>query len=210
MDKLLLVLKVLTVSEFRTASCMLSDELLPHISEELYWKCFESIVPTNTRAYLGTFLKAATARYQGRRLAIINASALTAFAQTATPIDCKKLLSAFLPVLRRADEVLFLLQHFSTLRTADIAPYLIKGGTPPNYYTLFCQLKKEEHPEKLLGECICQLMKKGDSISYNMAAILYHYFGCKQENFHFSLQLAPYMLSRLEQGEESFMKVLKS
>jgi hypothetical protein len=52
-------------------------------------------------------------------------------------------------------------------------------------------------------------MKQGDGLSFNVASVFKIYFGLDSIRGTFSLQLAPYELSRLEQSYEAFAKVVE-
>lgn len=209
MDELANALNQLTASAFRTAGRLLADELLPALDDQSYWTCFISVVPTHSKAYLITFAKAAVKLYKARRLSV-NSEVLGRFALQATAIDKRKWVNTLLPVLETAEEVKRLILPLGIDTAAQAAPYLIKSDTPASLYVLFKLLKKDEHNQELIRECIAQLVKNGSKLSFNMASILAHYFDCQSVRAQFSLTIPPYMLSRLDQGEETFMKVLQS
>lgn len=55
-------------AQFRTAGYLLADETLRHLGNDDFWACFAEIVPTNRKAFLTTFLKAAVCNYTEGRL----------------------------------------------------------------------------------------------------------------------------------------------
>lgn len=199
----------LSVADFRRAGKLLADDLLPSLDNETYWACFHAVVPTNPKAYLMTFLKAAVKLYRAHRL-ILSSDTLAPFASKATPIDKRKTLNTLLPLVATSDEVTCLLAAFSVDNAPQAAPYLVKSPTPPCLYSLFVLLKKDEPNRELIGQCIAQLVARGGTTACNMASILANYFDCPTERAQFALRIPPYMLSRLEMGEEAFYKILQA
>lgn len=205
---LLSLLQSLSVSESRTAGYLLAERVLPTFEADRYWAFFLAIVPTHSRAYLGTFLKAAVKLYKEDRLPL-NDEVLTLFAAQASPIDVRKTLESLLGVSRTTAEVEMLIRIFCHSELESAAPHLLKTGTPQAYYVLFQLLKTvEAHPEILRHHAIL-LIRKGDTLSYNLASIIRQYFDLADLPGTFSLRMEPYELSRLEQGPEVFLKLLK-
>ena len=62
--ELLATLSGLSVSELRTANYLLSEELLGQLSSAQYWNFSAVIVPSNSKGYLVTILKAAVQLYK--------------------------------------------------------------------------------------------------------------------------------------------------
>jgi len=204
---LLNALNSLTATEFRTAGYLLSAELLPQLSDETFWTFFLAIVPADSKAYLGTFLKAAVSLYNSQKLSL-KERPLKSFAKIATAIDGHKTLDALLPVLRKPEEVERLLRVFSSYDAGTGAPYLHRAGTSQAYYVLFKLLKTADSQPSLLRRNAIALMKKGDKLSFNLASILCQYFDLRDIPGSFSLRLHPYELGRLDQGFEVFEKTL--
>ena len=197
------ILANLKSMDFKTAGFLLAEEVLPTLEEPLFWQCFISIVPTNAKAYLGTFLKAATALHKQEKLSLTS-EALETYAQSSiTPIDCRKVLEALLPLSRKHEEITFLLKHF----TADVQQriaLLLRITTLPAAYTLFQEMKTMEEDASLLRSTCLALMKRGDAQAFRLASICTSYFGLEELPGTFSLTLQPYELSRLDQSYETF------
>ena len=197
------ILANLKSMDFKTAGFLLAEEVLPTLEEPLFWQCFISIVPTNAKAYLGTFLKAATALHKQEKLSLTS-EALETYAQSSiTPIDCRKVLEALLPLARKHEEITFLLKHF----TADVQQriaLLLRITTLPAAYTLFQEMKTMEEDASLLRSTCLALMKRGDAQAFRLASICTSYFGLEELPGTFSLTLQPYELSRLDQSYETF------
>lgn len=193
----------LSASTFRTAGCMLANEVLPtHYIN--FWHLFSVIVPAHPKAFLGTFLKVAVTLYKSGKIEL-DEEFLTAYSLICSHIDRAKLLQALLPCLKTEREVSFLFDNFCDNEEFGYA-LLIKSGSLPCYYTLFNALKCSE--EHYIKQCAAMLIKKGDSRSFNLASILKQYFGLTDINGQFSLRIQDYELSRLDQGYDYFVKMM--
>jgi hypothetical protein len=197
------VLASLKSMDQKTAGYILAEEILPSIEEKLFWECFLMIVPSNPKAYLGTFLKGALALYKQEKLSLTS-DALKEYLQTGiSAIDCRKVLEAFLPVARRHEEITHLLKLF----TSDIQQrlsLLLRITSLPAAYALFQEMKTQEEDLDLLRNTCLALMKRGDSRAFCLASICVSYFGLESIPGTFSLTLQPYELSRLDQSYETF------
>ncbi len=205
---LLKVLDALGATDFRTAGYLLAEVVLPALSGAAFWDVFTVVVPHHPKAYLGTFLKAA-ARLYGCGTIDFRHSGFRRFATTeATAVDRRKTLDALLPLLRTPEEVSGLLDLFGVEAAARVV-YLFRAGTKPCYFRLFVQLKALDDAA-LVGKYCRLLMQRGDRLSFNLAALLKHYFALEELGGTFSLRLRPYEHSRLDASYTSFEKLLTS
>lgn len=195
----------LTVAEFRAAGRLLADDLLLQVQNERFWAFFVTVVPSHPKAYLGTFLKAATKLYGADRL-IFDEAALRAYAATCSPIDVRKVLEAFLPRLRAADEVTMFVNAFCDGQLQAAGAHLVKAQTPAAYYVLFLLLKTAEADE--IRCYALALMRQADPLSFGLVSIVERYFGLEPLPGRFSLRLEDYELSRLDLGYDAFLKIL--
>lgn len=209
-------LSALSNMDFRTAGYLLAEDLLlrlPSVGEgrtATFWQFFSTIVPSNSKAYLVTFLKAAAALYGRGELSLSDTRLADYAAQpSTTPVDRRKTLEHLLPCVRTAAEASMLLQQFAGGEAAARIPFLLKAGTPVCYYLLFHTLKTLDEDRELLRHCCLSLVRKGDRLSFNLACIIRHYFDVADLPATFSLQLRPYQLGRLDDSFESFMKILE-
>lgn len=204
-DELQMYLQSLSTSYFRTASFLLAETVLPTCEEKDFWKFFVSIVPTNAKAYLGTFLKAAVRLYNTKGLSF-DKTALRTYAASASTIDKQKILQAFLPIVKQHEEVKSLVELF---HSSDEQTYalLIRAGTLPCYYVLFNLLKTSDD-STLIRHVAITLLKRGDSIAYNLVSIIKHYFGVEELPAQLSLKVESYELSRLDANYEKFVKII--
>ncbi len=205
--QLLEALQGLSNKEARTAGYLLGEVLLPGLPDgAAFWQFFLPVVSADSKAYLGTFLKAALRLYEAQRLTF-DSPQLTAFAAECTPVDREKVIKAALPVLRSPEEAQHLLRIFGFKPDKHSAFYLLQGGTAVCYYLLFNTLKVVEE-ESILQFCCKTLVRKGDTLSFNMASILCQYFDLKDVPGVFSLHVEPYKFSRLDLSFESFRNIL--
>lgn len=197
------ILANLKSMDFKTAGFLLAEELLPTINEALFWECFTTIVPTNPKAYLGTFLKGAVALHRQGALTLTHET-LSVYSQSGiSTIDCRKVLEALLPLAKKHEEITFLLRHF----TADVQQritLLLRITTLPAAYALFQEMKTMEEDASLLRSTCLALMKRGDAHAFRLASLCVSYFGLEELPGTFSLTLQPYELSRLDQSYETF------
>lgn len=199
----------LPVAARRTAGFLLGDTLLTALDAADYWRLFASTVARDTRAYLGTFLKAAPAQTGCAGFGPAW-EALDAFAAQATEIDGRKLLDALLPCCRGADEGERLLALYAgAAGPRHEADLLMRHTTETCYYLLFRRLRAFENDPLLLRAYCLRLMKKGDRLSFGMARLVHEYFGLADLPGTFSLRVAPYELSRLDGTMENFVKLIR-
>lgn len=195
-------------TDFKTAGFLLAEDLLPSLEESLFWQCFLSIVPTNPKAYLGTFLKGAVTLYNKGELCLTTEALQDYSLSGISAIDCRKVLEALLPIAKSHEEIAYLLRLF----TSDIQQrlsLLLRINTLPAAYALFHEMKTQEEELDLLRQTCLALMKRGDSRAFRLASICASYFGLEDIPGTFSLTLQPYELSRLDQSYEAFKSCFK-
>lgn len=199
----------LTNAERRTAGYLLGTDLLPAIPQAAdFFRLFYSVVPLAPKAFLGTFLKAWHQRYEAG-CADVDGLCGGDVASCLTAIDRRKVLAAILPVLRTAGEVAKALDAFGGENTEHVARCLVDGGSASCYYELFRLLRRVDDNRDFLRRCCLLLMRRGDSLSFNMACVIRQYFDVPELPGTFSLRLKPYQLGRMDLSEEAFLKILQ-
>lgn len=201
------VLQNLSSSDFRCSGVLLSDVLLPAYPQ-LFWNFFLEIVPVHTKAYLGTFLKAAVKLYREDRGNLCIPSLRRFSQEYANRIDAKKCLEYLLPELKTPEEVSDLLDVFSQVAYSDVVPLLLKADTVPSYYCCFRILQHLDEDDRMLRNYCIYLMKRGGTLSFNMVVILQSYFGLSELPGTFSQRLESYQLSRME-SYGNFLRFIK-
>ena len=200
-------LKTLSVAEFRTAGYMLGTSGLCSLESDLFWKFFCTIVPTDSKAYLGTFMKAAVAKSSENTLDI-DFPSLERFSQKATPIDRRKLLAALLPTLKSPENVSRLLEIMCEPDIDTYSSLITATENVACYYALFKALKLHDATAEQLRRTCIQLMRRQTPRAYRFAAILKAYFGIENLPGTFSLRLEPYKLGRLDVSYKNFKEVM--
>lgn len=203
----------LSNKDFRRLSESLAKEILPSMPE-CFWDCFLNIVPAHPKAYLGTFLRAARQIIQQNKSAnnekFIVHPAFEQYAQKyANEIDKQKCMEILLPLCRSIDTAEYLLSHlkFDSERTAQI---LLHTGSSISYYLLFKYLRTIEDTPLHLRKYAIALLKKGDSLSFNLACMIQNYFDIPQLPATFSMNLPPHLLARMDSSYETFSKLLNN
>jgi hypothetical protein len=200
----------LSNADFRTAGFLLGERILPRCSVDGFWEVVYRLTEYNAKAFLVTSLKSLSLRSEAIDL---HHSALQRFfcflnAQQ-NGIDKQKFILWVLPLLKTPGDILYLFDVLEVTSPVVISDFLIHRGGTLCYYVLFLLLRKQEGDSDL-PESICRrLMKQGDGLSFNVASVFKIYFGLDSIRGTFSLQLAPYELSRLEQSYEAFAKVVE-
>ena len=200
-------LKTLSVAEFRTAGYMLSTSGLASLEWDMFWKFFCTIVPADSKAYLGTFMKAATGKALGSAL-VVDFHSLEKFSKTATPIDRRKLLAALLPIEKSPDNVGRLMEIMCEPDIDTYSSLLTATESVACYYVLFKALKLHDATAEQLRRTCIQLMRRQTPQAYRFAAILKAYFGIENLPGTFSLRLEPYKLGRLDVSYKNFRDVM--
>lgn len=123
--------------ERRIRACASADE---------FWTLLLEVVPTNSRAYLGTLLKVAAPMLRQGLLPLPD-ERLGRFCAQGTPVDVAKVLD-----------------------------FLMDYPTSATYYEIFCQLKHYADNRQLLYRYCQSMLREGSDLSYNMASIMGLYF----------------------------------
>lgn len=207
-DKVLSLLVRLSCSEFRHASRLLGESFLAETESGTYWNLFAEIVPRDTRAYLGTFLKAAATMLRQHRLNLED-ERLTAFCRDhSTEIDRRKILDALLPICSIPEEGSHLLRTTGTIDSESIAVLLCRANTPVCDFLLFQHLRHQDLQAPIIRQSAIAAMRRGCHRSFNLACIISQYFDIPDLPGKFSLRLEPYELSCLENGYAAFRSIL--
>ena len=207
-EALLQYVSHLTNKERRTAGYLLAEVLLPTLNEQPFWKMFHVFVSYDSKAYLGTFLKAIKVLYVGKSLSFDNPELKFFATDSATVIDRQKFLTEVLPLLHTPEEVKLLLEIFDVSSADTRLVYLYKSGTCPCYYCLFNLLKIHDGDMALLGKYCMLLLKKNDVLSKKMASLVNDYFGLNRDLPIGVKEVEPYKLSKLNETYDSFKYIL--
>ena len=200
--------------DFRLAGSMTGERLLPAVSDDVFWSAFLALLSFHSKAFLVTMLKAVPLRKAGAGFTLFHGGFLAVadyLNREGSEVDRRKFVDFLLRVF--TDEVgeaehLFKALHVNDPR--ERMEFLLRGEGMACYYLLFGAMRQLEHDKSLLTRCCIYLMKKGDSLSFNLASVSKVYFDLPQVRGTFSLQLSPYQLGHLEASYASFKKVMCS
>ena len=203
----------LSNKDFRMAGIVLGERLLPEVEDSVFWAAFHALVSYQSKAFLVTALKAVPLRKQRGGFTLRHGGFLLLadyLNRGGTELDRSKFIRFMLGVF--ADEVEELEYLFRTLCVDDVKrqmEYLLQGDGVACAYLLFQTMRRTEHDKDLLARCCRLLMRKGDSLSFNLASLCKVYFDLPEVKGTFSLHLSPFQLGRLETSYENFRKVLQ-
>jgi hypothetical protein len=198
-------------AEFRAASVVLAEaNFWTSLSDEAFWSAFRTLCRADSRAFLGTLLKAAVGRRKRGGLQWTAPDFLGFCREDATAIDRRKMLEALLPLASTPEEAESLLGELWHREDGEKvrAAQLFRAATPPTYFLLFKTLRHFEDDKNYLRRVALELMRRGDKAAFNLAGMLREYFALGELPGTFALQLPPYELSRLDSRYDAFLKIL--
>ena len=201
----------LSNAQFRKASDVLGEVLLPKADTRIFWQVFATLFKHNRRAYLGTLLKALSLRIkhigttsENLELAGLWGSEFTTVCGDLTETDTKKILLSLLPLFSSPTDVERILVQCGLKEASSWIPFLLQVQNRACLFLLLKALRYVEHDKALLIRTCHFLMKRGDERSFNMASLLRLSFGLEEVRGTFSLSLKPYQLARIEQNYDAF------
>lgn len=203
----------LSRADFRRAGYMAAYHVLPTLDEDRYWLLFRHLVATDAKAWTGTLLVAARQRLHEGVPFSLEHPGFRAVADLLNAedraVDKDKMLHHLLPELQTPDEMQVLFDALHVEEPRRRLDCLLRCTSLPAYYMLFQTFRRLEHDKVLLTRCCAFLMKKGDSLSFNLASVSKAYFDLSRLGGTFSLRLHPYELSCLEGSYDAFVKLLR-
>ena len=201
------VLSSLSHAQFRMAGIMIGERYAPRMDSASFWTLARCLVEWDSKAFLVTMLKAAVLRAAGEP-SFMHDEGFADFCTVLNDVDKFKLLARLLPVAHDHDDVprLFALIGW-TDRRQWLQP-LMQVSSMPCYYTLFLALRTIEDDRAYLIRTAVYLMKKGDSLSFNMACLVKEYFALDEVKGTFSMKLKPYQFSRVETSYDAFRSLM--
>ena len=208
-DQLRTYLAGLSNAHFRTAGYLMGERLLTTVAPGRFWSLMQALVLWQPKAFVGTLGKTSAQRMKADTLSINDegfgelASALHGDAHL---IDREKLLCYWLPVLRRYEHMECLLKRFDVPAARRVDFLLRTEGTVAGF-VLLRTLRTEEHDAALLTHACHTLMRRADSLSFNMACIIRSFFGLADVRGVFSLRIEPYELTRIDTDYDTFRRV---
>ena len=201
----------LRAAEYRTACSMMREaefwEPLP--DEDAFWKFARHFLQHDNKAFLGTFLRAAARIHLHRPMAFRSQAFDDFLAQCLTPIDCRKTIEAFAPLMVSPESLAAFLARLKPLdgNHALLVNILFHINTDAARFLFFNELKQHEDDAATLRRYAVELIRRGDRRSLNLARIIECYFALDPLPGTFALQIPEYQLSRLDRYD-AFFKIL--
>ena len=217
-EQLLAYLAEMSNAQFRNASRVLGERLLPSVDNDVFWPLFRTLFLSDRKAYLGTLLKALALRLSPRGTEVstsileesgIWTSEFVSVCADLTDTDRKKVLLSLLPLFASPSDVERLFLQCGLKEGSSWIPFLLQVQSKPCYFLLLKALRYVEHDKPLLIRTCHFLMKRGDGLSFSMASLLRLSFGLEEVRGTFSLSLEPYQLARREQNYDAFLQTMK-
>lgn len=210
-DSLIAYLSGLSNAQMRIAQKTLSEDILPLLaSDDEYWMVFIALYRSNSKMWLVVLLKSLGRRIADGRTRV---SELIEFvgglSGNFTDIDRQKFLACMLPLLENPEDAKLLLRATGLGESADWIGHLLAIRTKAAGFLLLEALRYVEHDRSLLFRTCRYLMKRGDTLGFSLASIIRLSYDIKEVRGTFSLHLAPYELSRIEQNYDAFCKVVR-
>ena len=217
-EQLLAYLAEMSNAQFRNASRVLGERLLPSVDNDVFWPLFRALFLSDRKAYLGTLLKALVLRLSPRGAEVstsileesgIWTSEFVSVCTDLTDTDRKKVLLSLLSLFASPSDVERLFLQCGLKEGSSWIPFLLQVQSKPCYFLLLKALRYVEHDKPLLIRTCHFLMKRGDGLSFSMASLLRLSFGLEEVRGTFSLSLEPYQLARIEQNYDAFLQTMK-
>ncbi len=206
-DRLPHLLNALSNSQFRRSESYVRESVLPQLKNDDFWEALYHLIIYKPQAFISGILAIEHLSKDGT-LSYHNEGAQ----QLATVVNesqVQKIISMAVPKLVSEEQVLGLFELFHFDDERKQVAVLIQTTTPLSYYHIFRTLQHiPDHRELALRTCR-YVLKKGDDMSFNMAAILRAYFGLNEIQNQLSLKIEPYELSYLETSFETFKYALE-
>ena len=210
-DALQTYLGGLSNAHFRTAGYLIGERMMLSQTADDFWEVMRRLILWQPKAFTVTTGKAALLRLQRRTVSLEDAGFQLLVHALSTPermIDRQKLLMLWLPAISEPQimEQLFLQFGINDRRRVD---FLLRTEGLPAAFVLLRVLCYEDHDRDFLTSICRQVMRRGDSLSFNLASLLRTYFDLPEVRGTFSLALQPYELSRLDTDFDVFCRVIK-
>ena len=146
-------------AQFRNASRVLGERLLPSVDNDVFWQVFRTLFLCDRKAYLGTLLKALVARLCPKGVhptsEVLDEVGLwtgvfPSLCQELTDTDRKKILLALLPLFASPSDAERLLLQCGLKESSSWIPFLLQVQSKPCYFLLLKALRYVEHDKPLL------------------------------------------------------------
>ena len=195
--------------EFRRTESYIRATILPTLPNDTFWDVLFHLIEYRHQAFLsGICAIEHLVSDDSLDFSCTGARELAQLLHDKHPEAVNKVINIALPLLKTEEQVDALLNTFAPNdENAHIAA-LLKVESPLTYYKLFTTLCHMPEGKQLALRCTQFIMKHGNDMAFNMAAIMKAYFGLEELHARFSLHIEPYELSQLDSGSDAFYHLL--
>ncbi len=209
-EALIPYLEGLSHSHFRTAGYLLGERLLADVPPDIFWEVATRLILWHPKAFTVTMAKAAKARLVEGTLTLADTGVLRlskALQGDGHQTDREKLLLQWLPAVRQPATMERLFSIFNVDDPRRRIEFLLRTDGLTAAFVLLRSLRFEEHDRPYLSEVCRSMIRRADSLSFNIASLLRTYFDLNDVRGVFSLKIEPYELSRLDTDFDTFCRV---
>ncbi|MBR1801160.1 MAG: hypothetical protein IJ767_06675 [Bacteroidaceae bacterium] len=221
-EALIAYLESLSHSHFRTAGYLIGERMLPTLPPDDFWRVAQTLILWHSRAFTVTVAKAAALRLTQHSLSLYDDGFLRladALHDEHHIIDRQKLVAQWLPVIDDFMVMEHLFDRLGITQPRRRVEFLLHTDGLVAAFVLLRTLRFEEHDAAYLTSVCRQLMRRAstlfhstghaDSLSFNLASLLRTYFDLPDLQGTFSLNIAPYELSRIDTDFDTFRRRMK-
>ena len=184
--------------------------LMQATSNDDFWEVMHRLIRWQPKAFVVTMAKAATPRLVNGTLTINDAGfiRLAEYLQSDERwIDRQKLLMQWLPIIRDPQSIERLFDLMKVDDPRKRGDFLLRIDGMAAAFVLLRTLRFEEHDREWMAQTCRALMKRGDSLSFNVASMIRAFFDLQEVKGVFSLHIQPFELSRLDTDYETFKRI---
>ncbi|MCM1311907.1 MAG: hypothetical protein NC206_07580 [Bacteroides sp.] len=199
----------MTNMEFRKTESVMRNDILTKLSNEDFWEALFHLVVYRHQAFI-TCILSIEHLVTNRTLSFDSPwiGKLVTFLKEKAPGALQKLMTMAIPMLETENQIDTMFKAFGFENERDRIAALISVANPLAYYVLFKILKHLADDRDLIRKCCVFILKRNDELSYNMASIIREYFDLADIRSRFSLVVAPYELSFIDNSYEKFKYVV--
>ncbi len=208
-DHLLTILGHMSNMEFRRAERMIREDILPELSNEIFWESLHHLITYRRQAFLSSAMAVERLANNGALdFDCEHVRLLYEYLAATSPESIDKLQNIILPKLQTEQQIEGMFRCFHTDDPRKRIALLLKSESAPTYFVLFKSLKHIPDHQELVRKCCIYIMKRNNDMAFNMAAILRSYFGITELKSSLSLRIEPYEHSLLERSYDTFLNFL--
>ncbi|MCQ2113151.1 MAG: hypothetical protein MJY95_07405 [Bacteroidaceae bacterium] len=200
----------LSNSEYRRMEPIVNSMVLSTLGNDDFWKAYLHLLMFRRQSFLTGILSIKHLAKDGSLdFRSEDARNVADWLRENSPESMVKVARMALPILFTWQQIEDLLCFAGIEDEQASIDLLVKESSPHAYYVLFGILRRACDNQQLVRNCLIQIMKKNDDLSFNMASIVRSYFGIDDIRSTFSLQIEPFELNYLDKSYDNFIHVLQ-